>query len=101
MPAMVAVPQKVSGSCMHVPAGQSASVSQSARHDGMGSEARDAQNDPPTHMSAPGHGAPTASVPSATHAITAPPLPQAKVHFCPAGQPVWATRSHPDAWGPL
>jgi hypothetical protein len=88
MPMVVAVPQKVSGSWVHVPEGQSASVSQNARHAGMGSEAREAQNDPATHMSAPGHGAPAASVPFATHAITAPPLPQAKVHFCPAGQPV-------------
>lgn len=88
MPAIVAVPQKVSGSCMQVPARQSASVSQSARQAGIGSEVRKAQNDPATHISAPGQEAPTASVPSGTHPITAPVLPQVKVHFCPAWQPV-------------
>jgi len=93
---MVVVPQNPSGTCVHVPDGQSASVSQSLRHDGMGSEDREAQNDPATHTSPLGHAAPTAWVPSATHAITAPLLPQANVHFCPAGQPVWRTRSHPD-----
>jgi hypothetical protein len=78
---MVVVPQNPSGTCVHVPDGQSAAVSQSLRHDGMGSELREAQNDPATHMSAFGHAAPTASVPSATHAITAPLVPQANVHF--------------------
>jgi hypothetical protein len=100
MPALVSVAQILIGSCMQVPDGQSASVEQKARQDAAGASKLAAQNDPATHMSAPGQAALTASVPSGAHPTTAPAAPQTNVHFSPAPQPVCSTRSHPVAFGP-
>ena len=81
MPAMTVVPQMEMGSCVQVPDAQSASVEQNAWHAGVGSLAREAHHDPATHRSPSGHAAPTASVPSGTHAISPPAAPHVNVHF--------------------